>query len=474
MANTIECAKNGYLSAIEALMTIRTESQPFSNNIDTNPSDLVSPKRTVGAGFTVSKTTSLNSSGIVRSNPNPLLFTANATTNQTIGFAPIALNLSQNFFNYKEDGFLVIPIYFTNVVGNQALTQAQRTVLSAVRTTDTVPKIYGSSAVAIGTLTPTIVDPRFTNILGDSTNTGAMDLRGTIQKIKIPLEILNDGAGVAVNISTTQTLDSIQLLLTGSIGMSFEYYNPEVYATPDFYCPDETKITLKDITSIKIGTNLYEYQDVENLRKEVVGAIKRQGKAKVSITVEGLDLNLIRKVFGVATKIGGKRKPTFNNITVPATGVYISTDIDTAIGSENITVYGTNGQGCQVPLTVIEGGSPLSNQVQFVKNGATNKLVFNPIWANQKVSVRVIGVDSSRVSASMKEAKRQIGSLALVLGNSDTVASSTTFNNFDYLNFFVDATANIYAQNEGKLSDVTLELTQTASSDLVIDGDNCF
>ena len=137
-------------------------------------------------------------------------------------------------------------------------------------------------------------------------------------------------------------------------------------------------------------------------------------------------------------------------------------------------VYATNSQGCQVALTVIEGGLPLTNQVQFVKNGATNKLVFNPVWNNQKASIRVVGADTNRFSSSMKEANRQSCSLFLILGNSNTVANSTITNNIDYLNFFVDATTNIYAQNEGKLSDITLELTQTAGSDIIVDGNTCF
>jgi hypothetical protein len=454
--NTIECTKNGYKKILGACIYFKNDNVGFAG-IDNSYSSLTSNNRAIGAGFSVSKTSQANSSNSVRSNPFPLLFTTQAGT-QSINFTPLAIDLSQDFFIYEENGFLVIPLLFNSDTNNSALTLLQRTVQLAVRTNDVVPKIYG--AVATAGLTPTVVDPRFTVVLGDTTNAGTMDLRNTQQKIKIPLDAINNGLGVANNISATKTIDNIGIGFNLNIGSQFEYYKPEIYASPDFYCPDFVKICLKDLT--KFDFKLQDsFKDVNNVKDD-----------SADVSLEGLDIKLIAKALGAIRRSGGRGKPIIKQGTIPASLSVTGTDIDLINSTSDVSVVVTDSTGCMSTFSVIEGANPLKSQVTLVK-GANNKLVFNNVDANKGYKLKITGNDSQRVTYTINKSRSIVATLEVELGNSDTIESSTDINIVRFNNFLVSTSANIYTLDEAKLPETTLKLEYTADSFTEIDGEKC-
>jgi hypothetical protein len=462
--NTIECVSTGNLAVLEANLLVSTKNQAFST-IDNDFGLLTSTKRTAGTGFTVAKTTSSNSSRSVASQLFPLLFTANAVANQTLGYSPISLNLSENFFVYIEDGFMVFPLLFTGAAGNSALTQAQRTVQVAVRTNDTTPKVYGGVATAVGALTPAIIDTRLTAIIGDSSNTGAMNLQNTQQKLKIPLEVLNDGNGVAANVSITKIIDNIQILFALPVGASFEYYKPEAYATYELYCPEPRRIQITNLSDFKMELKA-SFDNVDDYKKSIVDRIGRQRADSVNITSEGLDMKTVGILSGSIAKIGGLKKANYITGTLSSLTL-VDQSIDSVTTVNDIFVTLTDPTGKITQATVITGANPLANQVLLVI-GATNKLVFNSTNAGSSYSIRTVAKDSSRQSMSINESIVVKADLEVILGNSDTVASSTDYKTIRSTGqaFFADVNFDIMNRDKAQIAKTNITLTRAKGGDL--------
>jgi hypothetical protein len=462
--NNIECFIPGYDKVLGVDLIFKGENVPFAS-VDNSDKTVTSTNRTVGAGFTLTKTSTSNSSNSVLSNPTPLLFTVNSTTAETINFTPLSLDLSQGFFDTSEEGFLILPIILTGAAGNSALTLAQRTVQFAVRTTDS--KVYG--AVAVGALTPTVTDARFTVILGDASNTGAMNLQNQQYRLRIPLEVINDGNGNPVNISTTKIIDNVGVSFALPVGAAFEYYKPELYATQEQYCPDTLRTPLKNLAKFSFSLES-DLENVLNFKKEIAGQVPRARKDTGEISLEGLDLNIIAKCVGAIKRTGGKSKPTFKTGSITTQSV-TGTDIDLATTAEDISVYVVDGNGQGRYYTVINGGNPVANQVSFVK-GANNKLVFNPTDVNigKTYTIKIVGKDTSRATFRIEKSKSITVSLQVTIGNSDSINSSTDYKIMDFVNFFAKVGGNAYTLDEAKLAETTLRLERSQYSYIDVDG----
>jgi hypothetical protein len=461
--NNIECLVPGYKKVLGVDVIFRGDNLPFAS-IDNSEKSVTSNNRSIGAGLTLTKTTTLTSSNSVQSNPTPLLFTAGVGS-QTINFTPLAIDLSQGFFDTAEDGFLIIPIILTGATANASLTLAQRTVQIAVQTTDS--KVYG--AVAVGALTPTVTDPKFTVILGDASNTGTMNLQNQQFKIKVPLEIINDGNGVPGNISTTRIINNIGVLFALPTGAAFEYYKSELYSTQELYCPDELTVALPNLSKFSFSLES-DLENVLNQNKEIAGQVPRARKDTADVSLEGLEINVISKIVGAIKKTGGKAKPTFKTGSLVSQAI-TGTDIDLINSAADVSVFVVDGTGVGRYFTVVAGANPVANQVAFVK-GANNKLVFNAsdVGVGKTYNIKITGNDAGRATFRIEKSKSIIVGLIVTLGNSDTVASSTDYNVMKFVNFFAKVGATAYTLTEAKLAETTIKLERSATSYIDVDG----
>ncbi len=457
ISNSIECLPAGYEYLQSACLRIKPTDKPFAT-LDSNVKKIVSPTHFAWPGLTLTKSARDTS---VASNPNPIVIETNIS-NPNVGFdfTPGQIDLSENFDIYTEKGFAVIPLKFTDDVGNQALTLTERTIKLAVQTTDTTPIVYApDTSQLIGSLIGTVIDPRLAVVLGDST-AATQDMRGKEAKIQIPLDMLFEGG----NISTTKIIDKISMRIGMPVGAKVKLYEPKIYAAESFYCPNVETICLPCITSFKPTFEPQIEDVVRTCDKSIVAQNGYDMKISAEVTTEGFQPETLRRLFGSVPLKGGYGKAEIITATVPVNLKVSNAALNTTI--ENIAVKVDEGT-CVKSFKVIANVNPLPGQVALTNNGTQNGLLFNSADVGKPYTIETTVLDPDRQRVQVKKSVTLIGDLIGDIGKSGTDSSPAKL---IYKDFSLSLSSfDVLTQSENKLSSMTIRVTSLTNSNFEFD-----
>ena len=450
----------GELGLIQSSIQIQATDKPFST-LDQFVSANYIPRSPIG--FTnIIQTQASNTCG---GSSYYIQMQTNAAA-QTIEYTG-TIDLS-SINNGIDRPFLVIPVAFQSLVGGAtipALTLAQRTVRFALQSTDSTPKVYSDSTIAIGTLTPTITDPNMAVVIGDP-SVATLDVTANNYSIKLDLTNVLIGA----NASTTKNFNKVVFGFSVPANVLVNFGKSNFYASAENYCPEG--FTEVVITAPRAGSmTLEQVADPinDNPNKYIEGYVARANNMSFEVDTAN-NWALASRILGATRTLGGyDASPTVISTKIPATApfVYNSVDIDALKDASEVKVSFDDGCVCNIYKEVVS--NPMAGQYALMtsNSGLTKKLVFNSADTGKAIKIEIRKISLDNVSYDIPNISPvAYANLISVFGNATTLDAATVKTTVETKNFSFKVTSsiNIGLAADAKTPTIKLKFDKVTSS----------